>query len=145
MTPEGIEKPRCIMDPASAASVSQQPEEHRATLPEGPDAKWRFFWRIGSRPQHTQYPELNADPIIPAGNATRRPSEAAASCQSNLSEHIWLLKSKTSCTRRSGILGKAGRIANCILEQCPGPSQNVKAIHNNWLHLTTSLDPHAPS
>lgn len=68
VTPEGIEKPRCLADPDSVASVSQQPEEHRATLPEGPDAKWRFFWRVGPRPQQTQFPELNADPVIPAGS-----------------------------------------------------------------------------
>jgi len=29
------------------------------------DVKWRFFWRIGSRPQQTDYPELNAEPVVP--------------------------------------------------------------------------------
>lgn len=67
MTPEGTEMPRCIVDPSSAASISQQVSEHRATLPTGPDPKWRFFWRVGDRPQLTEYPELNADPVIPAG------------------------------------------------------------------------------
>jgi hypothetical protein len=27
--------------------------------------KWRFFWRVGDRPQQTQYPELNAAPVVP--------------------------------------------------------------------------------
>lgn len=29
--------------------------------------KWRFFWRVGSRPLETRFKELNADPVIPAG------------------------------------------------------------------------------
>ena len=43
------------MDPADAP-----------TLPTGADAKWRFFWRVGERPPHTQFAELNAAPVIPA-------------------------------------------------------------------------------
>ena len=57
------------MDPTCAASVHQQPIEHRATLPTGPDPKWRYFWRIGERPANTEFAELNAEPVIPAGNA----------------------------------------------------------------------------
>ncbi len=67
------------MDPECAKTVSLQPEEHRATIPDGPDPKcavaaqssevagkltqlgrhsatfsaphrWRFFWRVGPRP-----------------------------------------------------------------------------------------------
>lgn len=30
-----------------------------------PDAKERFFWRVGPRPKETQFPELNAAPVIP--------------------------------------------------------------------------------
>ena len=47
--------------------VQAQPEEHRATMPRGPDPKWRFFWRVGPRPPagSTRYAELNAAPVIP--------------------------------------------------------------------------------
>lgn len=68
VTPEGIEVPRCTMDPDCAATVSQQPLEHRATLPTGPDPKWRYFWRLGSRNEGTAYEELNTEPnVLPAG------------------------------------------------------------------------------
>ena len=29
------------------------------------DAKWRFFWRIGDRPESSQFEELNASPVVP--------------------------------------------------------------------------------
>lgn len=29
------------------------------------DAKWRFMWRVGPRPAHTAFPELNAEPVVP--------------------------------------------------------------------------------
>lgn len=67
VTPEGIEVPRCTMDPTCVASVHQQPLEHRPTLPTGPDPKWRYFWRIGDRPADTDFAELNAEPVVPAG------------------------------------------------------------------------------
>ena len=31
------------------------------------DPKWRFMWRIGPRPTHTRYHELNAAPVVPDG------------------------------------------------------------------------------
>jgi hypothetical protein len=34
---------------------------------DGPDPKWRFFWRIGEQPPTTQFPRLNADPVVPEG------------------------------------------------------------------------------
>ncbi|CAE7883763.1 phqC [Symbiodinium sp. KB8] len=30
------------------------------------DPKWRFFWRIGERPEKTEFGELNADAVVPA-------------------------------------------------------------------------------
>ena len=55
------------MDSALARVVQAQPEEHRATMPSGPDLKWRFFWRVGPRPaaDGTRYAELNAAPVTP--------------------------------------------------------------------------------
>lgn len=37
-------------------------------MPTGADCKWRFMWRIGPRPDPsaTDYPELNAAPVVPA-------------------------------------------------------------------------------
>ena len=29
------------------------------------DPKWRFFWRIGEAPTVTEFPQLNASPVIP--------------------------------------------------------------------------------
>ena len=33
--------------------------------PPDADPKWRFFWRIGSQPKESKYPQLNADPVVP--------------------------------------------------------------------------------
>jgi isopenicillin N synthase-like dioxygenase len=43
------------------------PEEHRPLQPRGPDPKWRFFWRIGDRPDaaDTKFAELNAPAVVP--------------------------------------------------------------------------------
>jgi len=59
-TPEFTEVPRDHMD-----RISSLPSENAAQVPKGADPKWRFFWRIGSRPKSTQFPELNAPPVIP--------------------------------------------------------------------------------
>ena len=69
-TPEGTETPKCTVDPNSIAAIASQPAEHRARVPEGADPKWRYMWRIGERPAHTQYTELNAEPVVPAGLPT---------------------------------------------------------------------------
>jgi len=29
------------------------------------DPKWRFFWRIGERPESTLFPQLNAEQVVP--------------------------------------------------------------------------------
>jgi hypothetical protein len=29
------------------------------------DLKWRFFWRIGPRPESSRFPSLNMEPVIP--------------------------------------------------------------------------------
>lgn len=67
MTPEGIEVPKCVMDPSCLEAVSQQSEANRATIPTGPDPKWRFFWRLGLGPSNTEYSAFNAAPVIPKG------------------------------------------------------------------------------
>ena len=36
-----------------------------ATIPTGPDVKWRYMWRVGPRPADTRFTELNSEPVIP--------------------------------------------------------------------------------
>lgn len=65
-TPEGVEKPRCLRDASIMAHAASLAPEDRPTLPSEADPKWRFFHRLGDRPAATQYPELNAEPVLPA-------------------------------------------------------------------------------
>ena len=65
VTPEGVEVPRCSMDPACLKEIEKQPEEHRAHVPKGADPKWRFMHRVGPRPAETKFKELNAEPVYP--------------------------------------------------------------------------------
>lgn len=51
---------------ACAARINAMPIEHRPTKVEGADPKWRFFWRIGQRPDGALYENLNAAPVTPA-------------------------------------------------------------------------------
>jgi len=66
-TPEGTELPRCTSDVKCQELIKSFPEEHRPRMPQGPDAKWRFFHRIGSRPEKTNFPSLNEPPVQPDG------------------------------------------------------------------------------
>jgi isopenicillin N synthase-like dioxygenase len=59
-TPEFTEVPR---DHTDVITKLQGP--NAAHKPAGPDPKWRFFWRIGERPSSTEFPEMNAPPVIP--------------------------------------------------------------------------------
>ena len=65
VTPEGVEVPRCSMDPECIDTIKEQPEEHRAVVPKGADPKWRFMSRMGPRPKETKFTELNAEPVFP--------------------------------------------------------------------------------
>ena len=62
VTPSGVEKARPRCDEASTLS-----DKPRSECPPLPDAKWRFFWRIGERPTHSKFEELNAPAVIPEG------------------------------------------------------------------------------
>jgi len=59
-TPEFTEVPRDHSDVIKTLSPT-----NAAHVPKGADPKWRYFWRIGERPQNTKFPELNAPPVIP--------------------------------------------------------------------------------
>merc|ERR1711871_499997 len=67
VTPAYVEQPRCATDPKCIAKIDEIPEHVRPHKPPGKDAKWRFFWAIGDRPapDETNFPCLNAAPVIP--------------------------------------------------------------------------------
>ncbi|GFR49190.1 hypothetical protein Agub_g11214, partial [Astrephomene gubernaculifera] len=67
VTPCGTEVPRCLVDTQMQDQLRKLSGANRATVPSGPDLKWRYFWRVGERPATTQFPELNSEPVVPAG------------------------------------------------------------------------------
>jgi isopenicillin N synthase-like dioxygenase len=60
-TPEFTEVPRDHAD-----VIAKLDAKNAAHRPKGADPKWRFFWRIGERPTNTEFPEQNAEPVIPS-------------------------------------------------------------------------------
>jgi isopenicillin N synthase-like dioxygenase len=60
-TPEFTEVPRDHKD-----VITNLKPEYAAHVPQGADPKWRFFWRIGERPTHSSFPELNGQPVVPS-------------------------------------------------------------------------------
>lgn len=67
VTPGGVEVPRSAVDKDMGRRASLLAEESRPSIPTGPDRKWRYMWRIGPRPAHTRFKELNAEPVVPEG------------------------------------------------------------------------------
>ncbi|KAK9125432.1 hypothetical protein Scep_014278 [Stephania cephalantha] len=67
VTPEGVEVPRSLVDEEMQEKLRAMPKEFQPYLPVGPDPKWRYMWRIGPRPSHTRFQELNSEPVIPEG------------------------------------------------------------------------------
>ncbi|GIL51392.1 hypothetical protein Vafri_7399 [Volvox africanus] len=67
VTPCGTEVPRCVVDSQMQDQLRKLKGSNRATLPTGADLKWRYMWRVGERPSVTQFPELNAEPVVPQG------------------------------------------------------------------------------
>ncbi|RKP27938.1 hypothetical protein SYNPS1DRAFT_32319 [Syncephalis pseudoplumigaleata] len=73
-TPSLQEVPKCGKDPKcldiiskASGGIARMPEACRPLDATGPDPKWRFFWRIGELPVESQFPQLNAPPVIPEG------------------------------------------------------------------------------
>ena len=60
VTPSEVEKPRGHC--AFGKTLKDVPVSE---CPPVPDAKWRFFWRIGERPAETAFEELNAPAVVP--------------------------------------------------------------------------------
>lgn len=64
VTPSHTERPRD--NSAVVATYTLENKPLTADSAGKSDPKWRFFWRIGPRPLSTDFPELNAPPVIPA-------------------------------------------------------------------------------
>mmetsp|Transcript_66152 Transcript_66152/g.182591 ORF Transcript_66152/g.182591 Transcript_66152/m.182591 type:complete len:306 (+) Transcript_66152:451-1368(+) len=62
VTPENTERPR---NHCHRSALLDEKERPYTGCPPDADPKWRFFWRIGSKPKTSKYPQLNADPVIP--------------------------------------------------------------------------------
>ena len=59
VTPSMVEVPRNHCDLVKKFAA-------RSICPPRPDQKWRFFWRVGPRPEKTEFPDLNAaDEVVP--------------------------------------------------------------------------------
>lgn len=55
VTPEGVEVPRSLVDEEMKEKLKTMPEEFQPSIPAGPDPKWRYMWRVGSRPSVTRF------------------------------------------------------------------------------------------
>ena len=64
-TREGVEVP-LQWSAACVAQIAAMPVQHRPSNVTGPDPKWRYFWRVGERPDGARFEDLNAAPVVPA-------------------------------------------------------------------------------
>lgn len=62
-TPSHVELPRDHCERMRAFATADKP---LSLCPPEKDPKWRFFWRIGTPPASTRFPQLNAAPVVPA-------------------------------------------------------------------------------
>ncbi len=67
-TPDHTERPRDNRAYAAALAPAHRPRSDPGARARDP--KWRFFWRIGARPASTDFPALNAPPVVPRAFAT---------------------------------------------------------------------------
>lgn len=67
VTPEFQETPKCSRDPECIEYIKSLDKSNKPGHFAGKDPKWRYFWRIGSRPKESNFAELNADPVYPSG------------------------------------------------------------------------------
>ncbi|EEF49198.1 conserved hypothetical protein [Ricinus communis] len=66
-SPDGLEVPRCVVDENIQEKVKAMPKDSQPTLPDGPDRKWRYMWRVGPPPPNTRFKGFNMEPPIPEG------------------------------------------------------------------------------
>lgn len=62
-TPDHTERPRDNSSIAASLEAEHRPKSDPAARDKDP--KWRFFWRVGPRPEQTEFPQLNAPQVIP--------------------------------------------------------------------------------
>ncbi|KAJ9085166.1 hypothetical protein DSO57_1016503 [Entomophthora muscae] len=65
-TPGNTEDPKCKVDKDCQDLIYQLPLDSRPLPANGPDPKWRFFWKMGKAPEKTSFADLNAAPVLPA-------------------------------------------------------------------------------
>lgn len=51
----------------NSSFIERLDSSNRPTPVNGADAKWRFFWPTGERPETTKFPRLNVPQVIPEG------------------------------------------------------------------------------
>ncbi|KAJ1928673.1 hypothetical protein IWQ60_001821 [Tieghemiomyces parasiticus] len=73
VSPEFTEDPRCRTDTDCQELMAGLAPSERPLAFNGPDPKWRFFWRIGEPPAETAFPLMNAAPVVPQAAPARFP------------------------------------------------------------------------
>lgn len=63
-TPSFTELPKNHCDRMKAFKETEKP---LSECPPEKDPKWRFFWRIGERPNSSKHADLNAEAVVPDG------------------------------------------------------------------------------
>jgi isopenicillin N synthase-like dioxygenase len=63
-TPSFTELPRNHCERMRGYKEADKP---LSLCPPEKDPKWRFFWRLGARPESTEFAELNAEAVVPEG------------------------------------------------------------------------------
>ena len=62
-TPSRVELPR---DHCARMQAFKDTDKPLSLCPPEKDPKWRFFFQLGERPTETEFPVLNAPPVVPA-------------------------------------------------------------------------------
>lgn len=65
VTPEGKEVAKCAKSENCKEIIESQSQHNKAQVPNGPDPKWRYFWRVGDVLQNTEWSKLNGENVIP--------------------------------------------------------------------------------
>eukprot|EP01024_Parvocaulis_polyphysoides_P001846 TRINITY_DN10530_c0_g2_i1.p1 TRINITY_DN10530_c0_g2~~TRINITY_DN10530_c0_g2_i1.p1 ORF type:complete len:409 (-),score=35.77 TRINITY_DN10530_c0_g2_i1:999-2063(-) len=67
VTPCDTELPRSAWDEEVKKMIESLPENMKPIIPTQRDCKWRYMWKLGDRPENTDFCELHPDPVIPEG------------------------------------------------------------------------------
>ncbi|KDP43434.1 hypothetical protein JCGZ_16721 [Jatropha curcas] len=66
-TPDGLEVARCAVDEKIQEKVKTMPIHYQPLIPNGPDLKERYMWRVNPTPENTRFKHFNLEPPIPEG------------------------------------------------------------------------------